>query len=408
MRIGIVGTGHVGLVTAVAFASLGDDVIAMDLDEAKIESLTGGTPPFHEPGLQELLTQELGAGRLRFTTDAPEALADADVVFICVGRPPTEMGDRSLTAVEAVGRQVAAHARDGVVVVEKSTVPPGTAARLRTTIERERPGPELLGGREPRVPPRRSCRGRHACGRTGSSSAPTTIAGLQTLRDLYRPMTDRGVPLIVTDVPTAELAKLASNAFLATKISFANSLARLSEAAGADVALVTEVMGADPRIGPAFLRAGLGYGGYCLPKDIAALERGRERTRCRVRPAGGDAACQPARGRSQSPRRCEEAMWNIEDKRIALLGTGLQARHGRRPRCARSRAGTPVHRRRRVGDRPRSDGHDARRLAGGRARVWRRTRTRRPRVPTASSCAPNGRSTERWTWSGSGQPWPTR
>jgi UDPglucose 6-dehydrogenase len=323
MRIGVIGVGHVGLVTAAWLASLGHEVAAMDLDSAKIELLREGKIPFHEPELDELVAAQAAPGRLRFTTDPRDAVADARIVFICVGRPSTATGDTSLTAVEAVGREIAQHAAPGVVIAEKSTVPPGTADRLRLTISRERPGlafsvvanPEFLSeGRAVRdtIQPDRIV--------VGCDDAP----GAEAMRELYRPLVERGISLIETDVRTAELAKLASNAFLATKISFANALARLAELTGADVVRLAEVLGADRRIGPAFLGAGLGYGGYCLPKDIHTLERISER-------AGYDFALlrEVTRVNEQAvaavAAKVEEAVWNLEGKRIALLGLAFKA-----------------------------------------------------------------------------------
>lgn len=322
MRIGVIGVGHVGLVTAATAVEMGHDVVAMDLDAAKIELLEGGKAPFHEPGLDELIETAVGAGRLRFTTRPAEAVNDAEVVFICVGRPSTPAGDTSLTAVEAVGREIAQHAAAGVVIAEKSTVPPGTADRLRLTIAREQPGltfsvvanPEFL--REGQA--------------VEDSLTPDRIVvgadderGFQAMRALYRSLTERGVLLIETDVRTAELAKLASNAFLATKLSFANALARVAEVTGADVVRIAEVMGADGRIGPHFLAAGLGFGGYCLPKDTQTLERIAGR-------AGYDFALLNEVIRvnedavASVAAKVEEAVWNLEGKRIALLGLAFK------------------------------------------------------------------------------------
>jgi UDPglucose 6-dehydrogenase len=322
MRVGVIGVGHVGLVTAAALAELGHSVVAMDLDRVKIELLQSGKSPFYEPGLDDLIARQTETGRLDFLSVPADAVSGADVVFICVGRPTTATGDASLTAVEAVGREVARHATPGVVIVEKSTVPPGTADRLRLTIARERPGlafsvvanPEFLReGRAVRdtLHPDRVV--------VGSDDR----RGVEAMRELYRALTERGIPLIETDVRTAELAKLASNAFLATKISFANALARVAELTGADIVRMTEVMGADPRIGSAFLGAGLGFGGYCLPKDTQTLERIAER-------AGYDFGLIREVGRvneeavSAVAAKVEEAVWNLEGKRIALLGLAFK------------------------------------------------------------------------------------
>jgi UDPglucose 6-dehydrogenase len=277
MRVAIIGAGHVGLVTTVTLAEIGHDVAAVDLDQEKIETLRRGEAPFFEPGLQELLDRHGGSGRLSFERDAALVLTGADIVFICVGTPANPDGEANLAAVERAAADIARHADQGAVVVGKSTVPAGTAVRIRATFEHARPdatfhlvsNPEFL--------------------REGTAIAdalePVRVlvgaddqAGFDAMRRLYAPLLDRGVRLIETDVATAELAKQATNAFLALKISYANALARLCEGIGADVVAVTEVMGSDPRIGPAFLGAGLGFGGYCLPKDVAAFERLAERS----------------------------------------------------------------------------------------------------------------------------------
>jgi UDPglucose 6-dehydrogenase len=322
MKVGIVGVGHVGLVTAAGLASIGHEVTAMDLEAAKIEQLRSGKAPFFEPELDDLLAEQTASGRLRFTTALAEAVGDADVVFICVGRPSTPTSDPSLTAVEAVGREIAQHASSGAVIVEKSTVPPGTADRLRLTIARERPGldfsvvsnPEFL--REGQA--------------VRDSLEPARVVvgsdderGFRAMREMYRPLLDGGVQLIETNVRTAELAKLTANAFLSTKISFANAIARVAEATGADVVRVMDVIGSDPRIGRQFLDAGLGYGGYCLSKDIRTLERTSDR-------AGYDFALlrEVVRVNEDSVKhvaaKVEEALWNLGGKRIALLGLAFK------------------------------------------------------------------------------------
>ena len=323
MRVGVIGVGHVGLVTGAALAELGHEVVAMDLDVAKIELLRSGKTPFYEPELDELIARQTATGRLVFRSEPAEAVGDAEVLFICVGRPTTAAGDASLTAVEAVGRDVAKHATPGLVIAEKSTVPPGTADRLRLTIARERPGLAFSVVANPEF-----LREGHAVQDTlrpdrivvGSDDS----GGFGAMRELYGPLVGLGIPLIETDARTAELSKLASNAFLATKISFANALGRVAELTGADVVRITEVMGADMRIGPAFLRAGLGFGGYCLPKDTQTLERIAERAGYdfgllrAVMLVNEDAVAAVA-------AKVEEAVWNLEGKRIALLGLAFKS-----------------------------------------------------------------------------------
>jgi UDPglucose 6-dehydrogenase len=322
VNVTVIGTGHVGLVTCVTFSCIGHDVVGTDVDAEKIELLRRGEAPFFEPGLDEALRQETSAGRLSFTGDAETALRSADVVFICVGTPARADGVANLVAIERTASAIARWAPDDVVVVEKSTVPAGTADRLRLTLERE-------GGRS-----RFHLASNPEFLREGSAMhdalEPDRIVigvesehGLDVLRRLYAPIVDSDVPLIVTDIRTAELAKHASNAFLALKISFANALARVCERADADVTAVADIMGSDPRIGRAFLDAGLGYGGYCFPKDVAALAALSEqlgyrfpmlREVQRVNDEAVDAVAAKVR----------DGLWNLEGKRIALLGLAFK------------------------------------------------------------------------------------
>jgi UDPglucose 6-dehydrogenase len=323
MRIAIVGTGRVGLVTGVSLASLGHEVVGVDANMETIELLQRGRCGFYEPDLQELLEEQLSRGRIRFTGSVGEALAAARVIFICVGRPVAANGDASMTAVEAVSRDVARHAVDGVVVIVRSTVPPGTCERIERTIRLERPAlrfhvvasPEFLGeGHAVRdaLEPDRIV--------VGASDD----RAFRLVRRVFDPVLSTGCVLIETDRRTAELAKLASNAFLATKISFANAVAHLCELVGSDVNGVVEVMGSDPRIGPSFLRAGIGYGGYCLPKDLASLRHLAAR-----HGYGFDLLAEVARVNDGSVTgmvaKIEDALWNLEGKRVTLLGLAFKA-----------------------------------------------------------------------------------
>lgn len=324
MRIAVIGTGHVGLVTCATVAEIGHEVVGVDQDPAKLETIRRGRSPFYEPGLDDVLGRNLTEGRLRFVSDVGEAVAGAQVVFICVGTPPRASGEANLLAVEQAARQVAREATGPLVVAQKSTVPAGSADRLHRTLALEQPrigsvidvvsNPEFLReGRavEDSLHPDRIL--------VGSSSE----RGFEVMRELYRPLTDAGAPLVETDVRSAELAKHASNAFLALKISFANALARIAERAGADVEAVTSVMGADPRIGPDFLRAGLGYGGYCFPKDLVAFERlasslGYEFGLLKEVASINEEAVATAL------EKVRDALWNLEGKRIALLGLSFK------------------------------------------------------------------------------------
>jgi UDPglucose 6-dehydrogenase len=322
LKVAVVGIGHVGLITGAALASLGHEVVGMDTDEAKVDTLRAGRAPFHEPGLDDLLRDGVRSGRLRFTGSIPDAVSGANVVFVCVGRPPIGLGDRSLSAVEGAVREIARAASDGVVLVVKSTVPPGTGGRIDQVARMERPDLDLIGASSPEF-----LRESHAIEDTLNPDRLVVGAddprAFVVLRALYAPLIERGVSFIETDPRTAELSKLASNAFLASKISFANAMARVCELAGADVDGVTEIMGADPRIGGAFLRAGLGYGGYCLPKDVVTLERVADRL-------GYDFAMlrETARVNEETleivARKVEEVLWNLEGKTVVLLGLAFK------------------------------------------------------------------------------------
>jgi UDPglucose 6-dehydrogenase len=322
VRIAVIGTGRVGLVSCVSFATLGHDVIGNDVDTDKIALLQEGIPPFYEPGLEDALSRERDVGRLSFTTSAAEALSTAEVVFICVGTPARADGEANLLAVELAVREIAQYAMDGAVVVEKSTVPAGTADRVRRTLHREGDGRQVHVASNPEFL-------REGRALRDALEPDRVVIGVesefsrQVLERLYAPLIDAGIRFIVTDIPTAELAKHASNAFLALKISFVNGLARLCEREGADVTAVADVMGADPRIGRAFLNAGLGYGGYCLPKDVAALERlaarlGYPFTLLHEVDQLNTQAIEAV------VASVEEAVWNLEGKRIALLGLAFK------------------------------------------------------------------------------------
>jgi UDPglucose 6-dehydrogenase len=268
MNVAVVGTGYVGLVTGAVFADLGNDVICVDKDVAKIEGLRAGRMPIYEPGLEELVARNVADGRLSFATDLGDAVRRSDIVFIAVGTPPKASGESDLTAVEQVAHGIAEALDRYKVIVNKSTVPVGTGDLVRNIIERNRrrpvnfdvvSNPEFLregSAIEDTLRPDRIVIG-----------APNQQVAM-TLLELYAPL-ER--PMIITDVHSAEIIKYASNAFLAAKISFINEIANLCELAGGDVTQVMKGMGLDPRIGAAFLNAGLGYGGSCFPKDTDAL-----------------------------------------------------------------------------------------------------------------------------------------
>ena len=320
MNICVVGTGYVGLVTGAVFADLGNEVICVDNVEDKIDALRQGRMPIYEPGLEEMVARNVADGRLSFTTDLDAAVRHSVIVFITVGTPPKAGGQTDLSAVEAVARQIGRAMERYTVVVTKSTVPVGTGEFVREVIEKHRvtrvpfdvvANPEFLregSAIEDTLRPDRIVIG-----------APTQQVAM-TLLELYAPL-ER--PMIITDVPSAEMIKYASNAFLATKISFTNSIANICELAGADVTQVMKGMGLDARIGPAFLQAGLGYGGSCFPKDTESL----------VHTAGAlgyDFALLRAvveTNAERAPhfvRAIEKALAPLDDKRIAVLGLAFK------------------------------------------------------------------------------------
>jgi UDPglucose 6-dehydrogenase len=324
MAVGVIGTGHVGTITCLSLAAVGHRVVGCDADPTKVEALAEGRMPFHEPGGRELLEEQLANSRLTFTTETAAAVSDADVVFICVGTPARASGEANLLAVEQAGRDIAGAATGALVVVEKSTVPAGTAGHLQRTVARERSA--LAGTLDVVSNPEFLREGRalsdalHPDRILVGASSPRAF---EVMRRLYRPFLDDGVQLIETDITSAELAKHASNAFLALKISYVNAIARLCEASGADIEAVTRVMGADPRIGTEFLGAGLGFGGYCLPKDLAAFQHLADRLGYPFAMLGevariNDEAIQAAMSKIR------DVVWNLEGKRVALLGLSFK------------------------------------------------------------------------------------
>ncbi len=276
MRVCIFGTGYVGLVTGTCLAEVGHDVVCVDVDAAKVEALDNGIVPIYEPGLTPMVKANHAAGRLRFTTDAAAGIGHGDVLFIAVGTPPDEDGSADLQYVREVARTIGRHIARPVVVVDKSTVPVGTADNVRATIAAELvarganidfevvSNPEFLkegAAVEDCMRPDRIVIG------TSSASA------LETLRRLYAPFNRNHERIVAMDVRSAELTKYAANAMLATKISFMNEIANIAEQVGADVEMVRKGIGSDPRIGWHFIYPGAGYGGSCFPKDVQALAR---------------------------------------------------------------------------------------------------------------------------------------
>lgn len=271
MYISVIGTGYVGLVTGACFAEFGLNVTCMDVDSRRIGKLEKGEVPFYEPGLTELVAKGLRENRLHFTTDIAKSVDQALVIFIAVGTPTRPDGSADLSYIEEVGRGIARHLNGYKVIATKSTVPVGTGEKLREVIRAHQPAPcrfdivsnpEFLregSAIEDFLRPNRVVIG---------ADSPEAIA---IMRDLYRPLYLIETPFVITDIATAEMIKYASNAFLATKVSFINEIANLCERVGADVQVVAKGMGLDQRIGSKFLHAGPGFGGSCFPKDLTAL-----------------------------------------------------------------------------------------------------------------------------------------
>ncbi|HEX4632623.1 MAG TPA: UDP-glucose/GDP-mannose dehydrogenase family protein [Gemmatimonadales bacterium] len=269
MNVGVVGTGYVGLVVGACLAETGNDVVCADVDARKVEGLKRNQLPIYEPGLETLVERNQKDGRLSFTTDVAGAVARSDIIFIAVGTPPDEDGSADLQHVLAVARTIGQHMQRSKIVITKSTVPVGTAEKVRAEIQKHTQTPF------------------HVCSnpeflKEGAAvddfmKPDRVVVGVdadetaRVLEELYAPFVRTGNPLIFMDIPSAEMTKYAANAMLATRISFMNQVARLCEVVGADVSLVRKGIGSDRRIGPAFLFPGPGYGGSCFPKDVKAL-----------------------------------------------------------------------------------------------------------------------------------------
>ena len=269
MNIGVVGTGYVGLVVGACLAETGNQVIGADKDEEKIEGLTRNVLPIYEPGLDRLVERNQSAGRLRFTTSVPDAIAASDVVFIAVGTPPDEDGSADLRHVLEVADTIGRHMAREMVVVTKSTVPVGTASKVAEAVGAHASypfhvvsNPEFL---------------KEGAAVDDFMKPDRVVLGAETdharsvMAELYAPFVRTGKPIVFMDIPSAEMTKYAANAMLATRISFMNDVANLCERVGANVDLVRKGIGSDARIGPAFLFPGPGYGGSCFPKDVKAL-----------------------------------------------------------------------------------------------------------------------------------------
>lgn len=320
MKITVIGAGYVGLVTAACLADLGNDVVCSDIDKDKISKLNRGVVPIYEPGLDDLIKRSRKEKRIRFTTGLKEAVGRSEIIFIAVGTPPKDNGEADLTCIEAVAMDIARYMTSYHLVVEKSTTPVETGMRIKRTLEANaRKGVRFDVASNPEFL------------REGSAiedfmHPDRIVIGVEsrrakdTLTELYRPL---GAEIITTNINSAEMIKHASNSFLATKISFINAVADICERAGADVEEVARGMGLDKRIGRSFLNAGIGFGGFCFPKDIEAFIHISEKLGYdfdllkavkKVNEGRGDVLME----------KIEKALWNIKGKTIAVLGLAFK------------------------------------------------------------------------------------
>ncbi len=276
MKITIVGSGYVGLVTGACFSEVGIDVVCVDIDQNKIANLNKGIIPIYEPGLEDMITRNMSKGRLSFTTNIAEAVKGSEVLFISVGTPPDEDGSADLKYVLAVARDCGKHMKDYMLVVTKSTVPVGTSKKVKQAIQEE------LIKRDVNIPFDVASNPEFL--KEGAAiddflKPDRIVVGLESqraedlMKSLYKPFTMNGHPVIFMDIVSAEMTKYAANSMLATKISFINDIANLCEIVGADINKVRKGIGSDSRIGHKFIYPGIGYGGSCFPKDVQALIR---------------------------------------------------------------------------------------------------------------------------------------
>ena len=339
MRISVIGCGYVGLVTGACFAEIGHQVTCTDNDDSKIVTLRAGKLPIYEPHLDALVQRNISEGRLHFTSDAGQAVRSSEAVFICVGTPPLDNGDADLSAIDNVARMIATEGGGPKLVVEKSTVPAQTGQELKRALDvySRKSGTNFTVASNPEFL-------REGTAVNDFLHPDRIVVGVdepaaaKKLREIYAPILDKKFhcpahhgrcpdspppAFVVTTVNSAELIKHASNSFLALKISFANSLADMCDQLGADVQEVTAAVGMDPRIGPQFLQAGLGFGGFCLPKDVQAFIRLAERV-------GIDFTLLKAAEQVNKQRidlllaKARKALWVLKGKKIALLGLAFK------------------------------------------------------------------------------------
>ncbi|MFA5335526.1 MAG: UDP-glucose/GDP-mannose dehydrogenase family protein, partial [Candidatus Omnitrophota bacterium] len=320
MKIAVIGAGYVGLVTAACLADLGNDVICNDIDSKKISKLNRGVIPIYEPGLDDLVKRNRREKRIKFTTNLRSTVESSEVIFIAVGTPPKDSGEADLTHIEAVVRDIARYMKSYHLVVEKSTTPVETGVWIKKTLESyARKGVKFDVASNPEFLREGSA--------IGDFMHPDRIIiGVESkkaeaiLTELYRPL---GSEIIVTNINSAEIIKHASNSFLATKISFINAVANICEKSGADVEEVARGMGLDKRIGRSFLDAGIGFGGFCFPKDIEAFIHISEKLGYNFELLKSVKRINEAQ-RLLLVKKVEKAVWNIKGKTIGVLGLAFK------------------------------------------------------------------------------------
>jgi UDPglucose 6-dehydrogenase len=320
----MIGTGYVGLVSGTAFAELGFKVTCVDVDQQKIDNLkNNGVIPIYEPGLEEMVKRNIQAGRLNFTTNLAEVAGSSDAIFIAVGTPQDEDGSADLKYVEAAARQIAEHLQGYTVIVNKSTVPVGTGQMVEDIIRSVNPTAEFDVASNPEFL------------REGEAVADfikpdRVVVGVENDRTkammeaIYKPLTDQGVPLHITNRASSELIKYAANAFLATKITFVNELIALCDKVGADILSVSRGMGMDSRIAPRFLQPGPGYGGSCFPKDTNALAKTARDNGIRLNLVE-ETISTNQRIKEDMAQRIVQTLGNVQGKTIAVLGLAFKA-----------------------------------------------------------------------------------
>lgn len=319
-KICVIGSGYVGLVTGSCLADLGNEVICVDNDENKITALKDLKMPIYEPGLEDIVKRNVKAGRLRFTTDLKDSVKKSEIIYIAVGTPPKPNGEADLSCVETVSRDVALSMDSYRLIVDKSTVPVQTGQRVKETISRSlkkntefdvASNPEFL---------------REGSAVTDFMQPDRIVIGVEAeraadlLKEVYKPLNST---IITTDIQSAELIKHAANSFLATKISFVNALSVICEMTGADVDKVADGMGMDKRIGSSFLKAGVGFGGFCFPKDLAAFVKIAEKLGYDFKLLKAVQEINKVQ-KQRFVKKIEDALWNIKGKTIAILGLSFK------------------------------------------------------------------------------------